>query len=414
MLTTTVTWPEDLALHAWQQQLISQDSEIVIGGPSLTESELNSVAIAVTELFLLLQKMCEQWCDGDLGKFGSMLGFPTTELETLLWGKPNFRLDVFARADLVKTVNGFRIVEFNIGSSVGGLIHTSLPYLLGLKQDHVPLKNWVKHIAARVTPGSFGAIIEDAAALPIMQRTLGQMAQALNQDGQTRVTVCSQEEVEWDGQYLYCNDQMLDWVYLLFSAEDVLADAKSYTALKAALCSNSVAMPVSQSYRILGSKLALALLQQYAEGPHATSSQRELVKTWIPWTVRLQESQLTLAIAQQQDLILKPALGYAGNGVVVGCEVSPKEWQQILEKILANAIKPFVLQRFHAPLIERFMTSHPQQGSRSYDGRCVYGVYVMDGRVGRAPLVRSAPKDCSAVINFSTGGAVGSLPVLHG
>ncbi|MDF5732607.1 MAG: hypothetical protein PUP92_32585 [Rhizonema sp. PD38] len=413
MLKTTVAWPDNLALRAYKKNLILQDSEIVVDGPALTQSELDSVASTTHALFTLLWEICKRWCDGDLAKFGAMLGFSVAELEILLWGKARFTPDVFARTDLVKTIDGLKIVEFNVGSSVGGLIQTSLPYLLGLQQNHIPLTNWVKYLAAKVTSGSHGAIIEDAVALPLMQRTLRQMAQALNQGGHTHATVCSQKELEWNGQHLRCNGQPIDWVYPLFSAENVLADVTSYAALKAAVCANKVDMPVPQSGKIFGSKLALALLQQYAEDPQASIAQRELVRHWIPWTAHLQESQLTLAIAQQQELILKPALGYAGKGVVVGREVASEEWQRILKTILTDAVEPFVVQKFYPPLIEHFTTSHPQHGSCSYHGRSVYGVYVMDGKAGGAPLVRSAPADRSAAINFATGGAVGSLPVLY-
>jgi hypothetical protein len=406
----TVMWPHDLAECAVRQGFITDKSTIITSGPALSIAQVEAVERAVESLFQTLLHIIETEYDGCMYEAGAALGFPRDEIDVLQWGGAGLSTDVLTRVDVVETKLGLKIVEFNIGSSVGGMVNASLPILLNLSKVPSALDAWSGYICDRVEPGSCGALVEDAQHISSMSVVLNQMSQYLQNKRKGSVVVCSQNELAWNGNRLTYKGQMLDWVYPLLSPELVKRDPASYDALRSALQSGAVYLPVGQASRILGSKLALALLHDFAAFEAASDEQRALIRGWLPRTVRLSEQQIPDALERQQSLILKPATGYGGNGVIIGREMSLEAWRAALLRSLGSNGVPCILQDYHEPLERRVSTSHATDGPRSFMARCVYGVFVIEGRTAIPPLVRAAPVDRSAVINFATGGAAGCLP----
>jgi len=85
----------------------------------------------------------EQFARG-LGKSKSLI-----ELLLSLSSKP-IMSSILARADIVRTDDGFKIIELNLGSQIGGMYYASLPRLAGITQEHDALKGWSTHVMNRL------------------------------------------------------------------------------------------------------------------------------------------------------------------------------------------------------------------------------------------------------------------------
>ncbi len=98
---------------------------------------------------------------------------------------------------------------------------------------------------------------------------------------------------------------------------------------------------------LLDDKRALALLSSGAADELLAGDVSALaaVRAHLPWTRVLDEQALPEARAKRERLVLKPADGYGGVGVVVGDSVSEWRWQTALDDALAaGSTRPFVLQ----------------------------------------------------------------------
>ncbi|MDN3576671.1 hypothetical protein QWZ03_07840 [Chitinimonas viridis] len=402
---------DDFARLAEDAGILPIGAEVIIDGPRVKKSDVDEAAYATYRLLIALHDIFKQRYGGSLEAFGHALGHTSHDLEVYLWDQGTFTPEVFTRADTVLTDEGFKFVEFNVGSSVGGMVNSSLAYLLGFPQQDVPLQAWAQHVAKRIPSGSLGILVEDEGPLDKMRRDLNVMAQQLEQAAGVTAIVCSQKELSWDGEQLCIGGRKIDWVYPLFFPNNVAADPESYSALRAALCENRVFMPITRRANIFGSKMALAMLHDIAATESVDSPFRQLVERWVAWTTRLDEGRLSFAIEHQQYLVLKPVLGLGGKGVVIGRETDPDSWRQALTGALVQQQEMFILQHFYPPAVETVTTSHSQHGRRSYEARCVWGIYTLDGHSGGTPFMRSSPVLRTAVINYATGGSVGALPM---
>jgi hypothetical protein len=65
-------------------------------------------------------------------------------------------------------------------------------------------------------------------------------------------------------------------------------------------------------------------------------------------TRRLDAATRTSALGNRADQVLKPAIGYGGEGVVIGAHCTPQAWQAALDGAL-DSRQPHVLQDYVAP-----------------------------------------------------------------
>lgn len=182
---------------------------------------------------------------------------------------------------------------------------------------------------------------------------------------------------------------------------------------------------VSDSGLSLSSKLVLAWLSTGTVP--LSSDEQAFVARHIPWTRELaagpvvhdghEHELLELALRHRRQLVLKPANGCGGRGVVVGRSVGPTEWEVCLEQALAA--EPHVLQE-HVEPDPATMTYWDRRSEqvREIDVDYVLGPYVVDG-TSASCTVRHAPRVADGVVNHARGAALNTVvpfgPVaLHG
>lgn len=177
------------------------------------------------------------------------------------------------------------------------------------------------------------------------------LARSLSEEGY-QIADAQVADVEYRGTTLYCAGQAVDLVF----TGDIYAVLQQWDVehpLMRALSDGNVQLVSGVRHAILHNTKALFVLlsdPQYAY-LFAEDDARRL-RRHVPWTRHLQDGMTTDSdgcpvdllpfIAEHQDaLVLKPALGYGGAGVVLGSEASQEKWQATIS---AAADEPYVVQ----------------------------------------------------------------------
>ncbi len=405
------SWPPSVAALARQAGVIRPGASLLLGGPVLDDELLAQASRDVCELLALFASLPGRVFGGDLRAFGAYHGFTWDEVEVLLAsGQFDDDGSSFARADMVRTPHGFRLVELNVGSSVGGMAMASAPAMLGLPQADPPLRAWARFVARRAGSGGTGVIVEDSAILAEEMPHLSWQAEALQHEAGGRVDVIGHRDIHVVGAQLVGPHGRLDWFYPAFSARDVNADRSGYAPLMAGVRGGMVRMPVDLSAKLLGSKLLLATVYEMAERGELSSRETELVLRLLPRTRRLNAGLLDEAVARRDDWVFKPGVGYGGFGVEVGREVDPARWQALLDNALLTPLAHCVLQQRCDPMPEHALLGLPDGQVLAEEAQFVWGFYAAGGRACGSPLLRCRPLSASRVINYAGGATGGPMP----
>jgi uncharacterized circularly permuted ATP-grasp superfamily protein len=99
--------------------------------------------------------------------------------------------------------------------------------------------------------------------------------------------------------------------------------------------------------KLLHKKMSLALLSDDRYRALYTTEQRAAIALHVPWTRKVREGHTTYgkkvvdlvehAVAEREQLVLKPNDEYGGKGVVLGWTVDQHEWEQALMAALTNS-----------------------------------------------------------------------------
>ncbi|MFL6136853.1 MAG: hypothetical protein ACJ74O_03525 [Frankiaceae bacterium] len=324
-----------------------------------------------------LTALPERLYGGDLGAFARAAGMTDAQMTAVLRGQGAAPTRL-TRADLYHDGTEFRLMELNIGSTVGGLDNAVLnravlshPAVAGFADDaglsyvdtmaeladmlltgyktddgHPPL------FAAADWPESF-ATLE-----PLLQAS----ADSLAEHG-VEIVPCHLGQLEIGGGRVRLHGRVVDVIYRVFLIEDLLAPEAPalIDPLLRAVERGEVEMFTPMDAELYGSKAALAMLSDEANRDRFTPAELDSVDRILPWTRMVRDEQVTVdgqrvdllahAAEHRADLVLKPTLMHAGVGVVLGWQAGPEEWAAAL---WAAVDGPYVLQERIRPAPEPF------------------------------------------------------------
>ncbi|MET7731854.1 hypothetical protein ABZT02_10845 [Streptomyces sp. NPDC005402] len=287
------------------------------------------------------------------------LGYPPDEASWLASIHTPAALDIagsFARADFVLGPDGPRLVEINVGPTVGGIgildryadVVDDLPGAADLFRSTSPsvrlprpagpwgraLRRLADVPAGGPRPRIVLAVTDEEADIPIPHDA----AHYLSAQG-FDATVARTSDISFDGSRATVGEQRVDLVYGCFTYDEVITPRYRAFVDTALACHARggpvyVAPPV---FSLLGNKAMLAMEdgEQPADGPGGVAATRLVTP-----------AALARARAERERLVLKPAIGYGGRGVVIGRAVSAEVWDERLRAALA---RPHVLQDYVAP-----------------------------------------------------------------
>ncbi|MGW1786383.1 hypothetical protein ACWCQQ_46040 [Streptomyces sp. NPDC002143] len=396
-------------------------------------AELAQLTDDLDNLLTALSSLPDRLFDGDFAAFARAVGLNDEQVSAVLLGR-GASMTRQSRADMICDSSGFKLLELNMGSTIGGaenvdvcrelLVHPALAEFAerhglgfvdslreqvnnvlaesGFSADDRPV------VALTEQPGCFEDEVRYMTALCERWREFGLLAEP-----------CHLGQLELRDDRVWLGGKPVDIVVRTFLIRDMESpEVRALAeAVFAAANRGEVAIFTAMDTSAYASKGALAMLSDERNRGLFSAAELASMDRILPWTRMVRPGTVTLesgervdlleyAAAHQRELVLKPTSLSGGRGVVLGWadDVTPQRWREQLTAALGN---PFVLQRRVRAELEQL----PDGDGELRPFRPVWGVFTgANGFAGAS--VRAIPETVGdVVVNVSNGAHVGA--VLH-
>jgi hypothetical protein len=357
---------------------------------------------------------------GDLARFARAVGMDEREVDVVLrchWPTP-VRM---SRSDVLLTADGFRMIELNMGSTMGGFDNPALnegflthPYVADFASRHqlgyVDTVAELVHtilVECKVPTGSqpVMAIADLPGTFYPLEAQIRKSAGMLRRHGLDPL-VCHLGQLSYSDGGVWLGEQRIDILYRLFNMEDCLSpEGRSLIdpLFEAGLRREVQIFTPMDSY-LYSSKGALAILADDAYRPLLSPAERASVDRLLPWTNMVRPGPVQVhgrtvdllehAIAERENLVLKPTQLYGGIGVVGGWLTEPDDWRQQVEAAMDGA---YVLQERVHPNVELF------PGDSGLEPWALIWTQFLMTRGGAGAWVRATPGAVPSIANMNQG-----------
>lgn len=387
--------------------------------------ELQTISTVIPNL---LQEIIPLYFDNDTQKVADFYFDGNTthaEFAMLCLAK---KTEISSRLDLTYTTEGFKILEINMGSSIGGMEFQNLEPLI--KDLHAPLQDvdadqkyvfrdtqsiYIKFIIDKIIQHVQGITEEiniflvTADAIPTQEK---QAVQAFFNELLTKelqktkkhgnVYMNTLTSLNFNGEELYYQEHKIQGVLILdFALKDMSMDLfRAYTAGK-------VYFPDHFGINLLRDKRNLLLLRKLAEDGKFTADENELILKHIPWTQIIKDeivnfegtthSLVDLLKSDKDKFVIKVVDGLQGIDVFLGKYTTAANWEKVLSDALVN--KKYIAQE----LCESIDVWAPNDTNNWIHNKLIWGAFGF-GKIYAGVFVRmSASKNDLGVINSATG-----------
>jgi len=400
----------------------------------ISKTEIRSSADDLAAIFDMLVSLPRRLFDGDIRRYCSALGFDDRRaalMQRLDGGRPV----MFGRSDLYHDGASLKLLEFNVGSQLGGIDQAQvLPPLLELE----PFRAFAaEHALGYVHTGQQIARALRAAAEPVARGDEPVVA-LLEANGalgpllplmlsfQEMLRGCGLDvrlgevgQVRNRGGKLYLDGTPVDVVLRYFSVNQICQDPLGEEALEPIVRAHedggTVLLTTLASF-LFSSKACLALLSDPRWRGALSGAESARLDRVLPWTRNLECGPAEVAgVAvdlidycrdNRERLILKPCNDFGGRGIVVGWDATDREWA---EALLAHCGKGYIVQerirQRREPVVD------PSTGMR-HDWVAAWSVFLTpDGYAGSH--VRALPAGHQGIIGRGANAATRVTGVFH-
>jgi hypothetical protein len=273
-----------------------------------------------------------------------------------------------ARADLYATGDGFRLLEMNCGSAIGGQDNADMgrallrhPVLAEFARTHgLTCVDTLRHqidtvfAEAGVDPrsGPVVALTDWSAPDEVVRDPYLDAMTADWQSLGVDAHACHLGELSCRGGRVWLGGRRVDVIYRVFTIAHLMQSSQGAAMLTPVLdaaARGEVALCAPVDSDIFSSKATLAMISDDANRHLFTAAQRGSIDRIVPWTRLVRPGPVTTpdgsradlldyAVARQDELILKPSMGSEGNGVIPGWkDLTPQQWRAYV----ASAAEPW-------------------------------------------------------------------------
>ncbi|WDE09179.1 hypothetical protein SG34_030920 [Thalassomonas viridans] len=339
--------------------------------------------------------------------------------------------DIMCRYDAIFSENKIKLVEINIGSSLGGWWSDWLyPEISQALADVEKVRDWnIKY--RKITENTFKAVWQSMLRLKGTQaqgnlfiylpetatanltevfKHLNTMVMSLKPsqypDGQL-VIFNDLEQIEWlaDGNLRY-QGMVMDALLLPVVKGNELP-LTFQAKLQAYSEKNKFYYPDSEGLTLCANKLLFALLHEENTFELLTPSERELVAEHIPWSAKLKAGSVLyqgkhadtrdFLIENQQRLVMKKSQSMQGKDVLVGKSESPEAWRAFYRE--NNSDNDWLIQAYCDP--DLVYSADPKVGLSAY--RMVWGIFGFDNKYAGSWCRGVSLDNEDTVINLARG-----------
>ena len=158
--------------------------------------------------------------------------------------------------------------------------------------------------------------------------------------------VCDPRDLTFDGKALSAKGRRIDLVYRRVLINDIVTRPKECAALVRAYEAGVVCVANTFRCKIPHKKAFFAALTDDRNAGLFDDGDREVIRQHVPWTRLLREDRterwgteidlLRYVRLEREHLVIKPNDEYGGVGVVLGWEASASEWDDAIQRAVAD------------------------------------------------------------------------------
>jgi hypothetical protein len=396
----------------------------------LGREECEQLANDILTMHAALISLPDKLYGGDLAAFARSVGMTDVQVSAVLRSRGT-TVTKQSRADLYMDETGFKLLEFNMGSALGGIDQSDMaralldqPVLAEFAQKHRlayvdTMREQVNNmfVESGFEPGSRPvlATVDWPSSYETLEPYMRHFATRLQDMGiDAHVGHIGQLEVRDGGVWL--GELKVDIIQRLFMLQDLLeypdAPALMDPILDAA-ARGEVKIFTPLDSEMFASKAALAMLSDEANRKYFDQQTLVSLDRILPWTRMVRSGPVTLedgsqvelldyVLSHQDDLVLKPTSRHSGEGVLLGWreDTGAELWEERVREALDGA---WIVQRRIRPVPELF----PMPDGDPVPWTVNWGVFtVVNGYGGVFARAATVESDLE-VIRLFAGASVG-------
>ncbi|MFK0295204.1 glutathionylspermidine synthase family protein [Streptomyces sp. NPDC090442] len=396
-------------------------STTLLARPLFVErTAIRRLADRLTDFHALLTSVPERLFNGDTARYCAQLGIPAPQAR-LLRRTHNTPAPLYGRADLHQVGTDWKLLEFNVGSELGGMERASeIPQAL-LQADrfrefahhhdlrHVDTCDAVARMLTKAAATVSGTDTPIVALLETDGRitTYGTYIRPFQESMRARGVDLRLAELgqltEKHGK-IHLGDAPVDVLLRYVTVDQICAHPSGEELLEPVLRAREngrTALVTPLSSCLYESKGILAVLSAPHLRPALTEAERALIDDLLPWTRTTTEARIDVdgdtvdltdySRAHRTDLILKPNDALRGEGILAGWETTDRDWTRAVHDAIGGN---FVIQRKVPPHPEP--VCDPDTGAIE-DWLATWGVFLTDeGYAGT--YIRALPAGADSTV----------------
>ncbi|MGI5324650.1 hypothetical protein [Actinomadura nitritigenes] len=375
------------------------------------EERTRRAADDLAGLFRVMASLPDRLFGGDRRAFCAAVGADErrTDLMTRFEGEPV----LYGRADLYDDGSAFRLLEFNIGSELGGvdiseanralLAHKEFGAFAeehGLTTVDTPAEIARRFVEATGKEAPVVATLEAVGGMSAYDALHRSFQESMKRYGIELLMGEVDQVQEKDGR-LYLHGRPLDLILRYFSAHQIARDPRNDEPVETVMRAyeeGKVVLWTPLTASMFSYKSCLAMVSDPGVRAELSPDENALIDRVLPWTRTLTPDLADQVRAEREHLILKPVAGLSGSGIRVGWDQTDREWAETVAGCLRE---DYIVQRRVVPAAEPVMDA---DSGRVEDWHAVWGLFVFPDGYGGA-FCRAVPSGGASVVNLGAKGS---------
>jgi hypothetical protein len=349
------------------------------------EAEYRAFGRDLVTVYDLVTSLPQRLFDGDFERFRTALGIDDVHhalMSRLLGAGPP---PLYGRADVYYDGSAFKLLEYNIGSALGGLdmvgtlpkAYLRVPAVAEFAAEHglgyldmgSDLAEALRNAGKTIGAGEpVVAVLEGPGGMTTYGHQRRAIAELLTENGiDGRVGEIG--DLEFRGGKPYLDGTGVDVILRYYGLEEMLAHPDGVALMEPVFRAHeNGSVVVWTPSNVYSNKGTLAMLSEFSGDSRIFSAaERAAIDRVLPWSRMLgrpgagpDAGRIEECVRRQDHLVFKPTGLYGGQGVVIGQEVDGPTW---LETLTAGSRTGSLVQEIVRPNLETVID--PETGARS-------------------------------------------------